>query len=129
MEHIVDYNYYKNTYGGTNDIDLDLFNKIRNTAEEVILTIVNPSFIESNQNDIAYAICLEIDYLFENNYESVIKGEDSVNYQSESYPGYSYTKKAGSSTITNVGGITLVSTANLYLMRRGLLYRGVPYVV
>ena len=129
MEYIVDYNFYKNTYGGPNDIDTDLFIKIRNTAEVVILTIVNPSFIETNQEDIAHAICLEIDYLFENNYESIIKGADSINFQSESYPGYSYSRKTGTSAITNVGGITLVPTANLYLMRRGLLYRGTPYVV
>lgn len=85
MEHIVDYDYYLDVYEGQ-DIDEDIFNKIRNTAEEVILTLVNPSFIDKFKDDIAYAICLEIDYLYENNYEQISIGKDSVNYQSESYP-------------------------------------------
>ena len=85
MEHLVDYDYYKNSYDGQ-DIEEDEFNKIRNTAEEVILSLINPSFIEKNKNDIQYAICLEIDYLYDNNYEQIIIGKDSVNYQSESYP-------------------------------------------
>lgn len=85
MEHIVDYDYYLDVYEGQ-DIDEDIFNKIRNTAEEVILTLVNPSFIDKFKDDIAYAICLEIDYLYDNNYEQIIKGQDSTNYQSESYP-------------------------------------------
>lgn len=85
MEHLVDYDYYKNNYNGQ-DIEETEFNKIRNTAEEVILSLINPSFIEKNKNNIRYAICLEIDYLYDNNYEQIIIGKDSVNYQSESYP-------------------------------------------
>ena len=85
MEHLVDYDYYLDEYEGQ-DIDEDLFNKIRNTAEEVILTLVNPSLVEKHKSDIQYAICLEIDYLYENNYEQISIGKDSVNYQSESYP-------------------------------------------
>lgn len=85
MEHLVDYNYYINEYNGDN-IEETLFNKIRNTAEEVILALVNPSYVDKYKNDIQYAICLEIDYLNENGYEQISIGKDNINYQSESYP-------------------------------------------
>lgn len=86
MEHLVDYDYYLDVYEGQYVDDEDVFNKIRNTAEEVILALINPSLVEKNKSDIQYAICLEIDYLYNNNYEQISIGKDSVNYQSESYP-------------------------------------------
>lgn len=85
VEHIVDYEYYTQEYQGQS-IAEDEFNKIRNTAEEVILSLINPSFIEKNKSDIQYAICLEIDYLHDNNYEQISIGKDTTNYESESYP-------------------------------------------
>lgn len=85
MEHLVDYDYYLDEYEGQ-DIDEDLFNKMRNTAEEVVLALINPSYIEKNRSDIQYAICLEIDYLNDNGFKQISIGKDSANYQSESYP-------------------------------------------
>ena len=86
MEHLVSYEFYTEDYGG-NNISQEDFDKIRNTAEEVILALINPCFvIEKNLNDIKYAICLEIDYLYENGFEKISTGKDSINYQSESYP-------------------------------------------
>lgn len=85
MEHIVDFEYYLDIYKGQN-MGEDEFNKIRNTAEDVILTLVNPSFIDKYKNDIQYAICLEIDYLHDYNYEQISIGKDTVNFESESYP-------------------------------------------
>lgn len=43
--------------------------------------------------------------------------------------GYSYSKGSNAPSLKSVGGITLVPTAEVYLLRRGLLYRGTPYVV
>lgn len=85
MEHIVDLEYYIDVYKGQ-DMEEDEFNKIRNTAEDVILTLVNPSFIDKYKNDIQYAICLEIEYLHDYNYEQISIGKDTVNFESESYP-------------------------------------------
>lgn len=127
---LVDYDYYLDEYVGAY-IDYDTFTKINDTAENVILTVVNPSFlkIKKFEDIIKRAICMEIDYLNQNDYEQIIKLNDTINIQSESYPAYSYTKKSGGFSARNIEGITIAPNVSLYLGRYGLLYSGVDYAI
>lgn len=127
---LVDYDYYLDEYVGAY-IDYDTFTKINDTAENVILTVVNPSFlkIKKFEDIIKRAICMEIDYLNQNDYEQIIKLNDTINIQSESYPAYSYTKKSGGVSARNIEGITIAPNVSLYLGRYGLLYSGVDYAI
>lgn len=129
----VDSTYYTGTYDGTTISDSDVFDKINNRAEEVIIAYTNNLLLNQDtyddlntyqQTGVKKAICSQIEFLFN------LGGYNATNNADDINAGFSLSKfrinnsTSGKSKYQLVEGIPLSPNVNMYLKNTGLLYRG-----
>lgn len=109
---MVDYNYYKNTYKGT-EIELETFNKLALVTFDLINYLTNNA---EETEKIKKAQCCQIEFLYNNGGINAVNGKDNSQYVSESIGSYSYSKNTNiKSTIKYVNGLPLAPMLKIYL--------------
>lgn len=133
----VDLTYYTSTYKGTTISDSDVFDKINNRAEDVIIAYTNNLLLDQDtfddlntfqQTRVKKAICSEIEFIYN------IGGYNAFNNADDINAGFSLSKFKIDSTRNSennlknkyqyVEGVTISPSVNMYLRNTGLLYRG-----
>lgn len=133
----VDSTYYTGTYNGITISDSDVFDKINNRAQDVIIAYTNNDLLDQDtfddlntyqQTGVKKAICSQIEFIYQSGGYNVTNNADDIN------TGFSLSKfkiENSSSDKANyqmIAGMPLSPNVNMYLKNTGLLYRGLGVI-